>query len=122
LRREVHEGRQVVETWNSANEVLFYGKSGELTGSDKENQEVSVLALHLLQAALVHVNTLLLQQILAEPEWSKRMTDEDRRALSPLFWAHVNPYGRFVLDMDSRLDLASPLKTPSEEPQGDPAP
>ena len=36
LRREVHEGRQVVETWNSANAVLFYGKSGELTGKSGE--------------------------------------------------------------------------------------
>ncbi len=47
------------------------------------------------------------QEVLAEPEWSGRMTDEDRRALSPLFWAHVNPYGRFVLDMDTCLDLAT---------------
>jgi hypothetical protein len=69
----------------------------------------------LLQSALVHVNTLLLQQILAEPEWSERMTSEDRRALSPLFWKHVNPYGRFVLDMDSRLDLTSPQKIPLEK-------
>ncbi len=84
LRREVHEGRQVVETWNSANTVLSYGKSGELTGSDHESREVSTLALHLLQPAFVHVNTLLLQEILAEPGWSGRMTDEDRRALSSL--------------------------------------
>lgn len=116
LRREIHEGRQVVETWNGANGMVFYGKSGDLTGSDKENQEVSVLALHLLQSALVHVNTLLLQEVLAEPGWSERMTDEDRRALSPLFWAHVNPYGRFVLDMDSRLDLAA-TDPPSGAPQ-----
>jgi hypothetical protein len=34
------------------------------------------------------------------------MTDDDRRALTPLFWTHVNPYGTFRLDMDSRLDLA----------------
>lgn len=127
LRREVHEGRQVVETWNSANEVVFYGKSGELTGSDKANQEVSILALHLLQSALVHVNTLLLQQILSEPEWSGRMTGEDRRALSPLFWKHINPYERFVLDMDSRLDFTSLQKIPPEQslsshgtPQGKP--
>ncbi|WP_107407626.1 Tn3 family transposase [Streptomyces griseus] len=37
---------------------MFYGKDGDLTGSDKESQEVSMLALHLLQSALVHVNTL----------------------------------------------------------------
>lgn len=34
------------------------------------------------------------------------LADTDRRALSPLFWTHVNPYGRFELDMNSRLDLA----------------
>jgi hypothetical protein len=50
------------------------------------------------------------------------MTDEDRRALSPLFWAHVNPYGRFVLDMDSRLDLTSQPEPLPEEPRGVPMP
>jgi hypothetical protein len=34
-----------------------------------------------------------------------KLTAEDRRALSPLFWAHANPYGRFRLDMETRLDL-----------------
>ncbi|MFE9466709.1 Tn3 family transposase [Streptomyces virginiae] len=95
-----------VENWNSANRDLFYGKDGDLTGSDKESQEVSMLALHLFQAALVHVNTLLLQNILREEKWQKRLTDADRRALSPLFWTHVNPYGRFELDMNSHLGLA----------------
>ncbi|MGW7688379.1 Tn3 family transposase [Streptomyces asiaticus] len=99
LRGEIHEGLQVVENWNSANKDLFYGKDGDLAGQDKESQEVSMLALHLLQSALVHVNTL------ADEKWAGTLTDADRRALSPLFWTHVNPYGRFELDMDSRLDL-----------------
>ena len=107
LRREINDGLQVVENWNSANHDLFYGKDGDLTGSDKESQEVSMLALHLLQSALVHVNTLLLQDILSEEKWQKRLTDADRRALSPLFWTHVNPYGRFELDMNSHLALAA---------------
>jgi len=38
-----------------------------LTAADRENQELSMLAPHLLQSALVHVNTLLLQRVLAEP-------------------------------------------------------
>ncbi|MGH9223222.1 MAG: Tn3 family transposase, partial [Acidimicrobiales bacterium] len=105
LRREVHEGLQVVENWNSANSDLFFGKDGELTGSDREHQEVSMLALHLLQSALVHVNTLLVQEVLKDPVWADRLSDDDRRALSPLFWSHVNPYGRFDLDMTAHLDL-----------------
>ncbi|MFF3735138.1 Tn3 family transposase [Streptomyces sp. NPDC002476] len=107
LRREINDGLQVVENWNSANHDLFYGKDGDLTGSDKESQEVSMLALHLLRSALVHVNTLLLQDVLSEEKWQKRLTDADRRALSPLFWTHVNPYGRFELDMNSHLALAA---------------
>jgi Tn3 transposase DDE domain len=64
-----------------------------------------MLALHLLQSALVHVNTLLLQNELADPAWAARLTVEDRRGLNPLFWSHVNPCGRFRLDMTKRLDL-----------------
>ena len=29
----------------------------------------------------------------------------DYAALTPLIWEHVNPYGRFDLDMNSRLAL-----------------
>ncbi|WP_254390305.1 transposase [Streptomyces sp. AC550_RSS872] len=63
-------------------------------------------ALHLLQSALVHVNTLLVQQVLAEPAWAKKLSDEDRRGLTGLFWSNVNPYGTFRLDMEKCLDLA----------------
>lgn len=103
LRREVHGGLQVIENWNSANGVIFYGKNSELTGSDRVHTETSMLALHLLQAALVHVNTLLLQSVLEQPRFHDRMTENDRRALTPLFWTHINPYGRFRLDMNTRL-------------------
>ncbi|MGW6718038.1 Tn3 family transposase [Streptomyces sp. NPDC054995] len=91
------------ELWaDSANKDLFYGKDGDRAGADKESQEVSMLSLHLLQSALVHVNTLLVQEVLADPKWADKLTAADRRALSPLFWTHVNPYGRY---MNSRLDL-----------------
>ena len=39
--------------------------------------------------------------MLADPAWAKRLADHDRRALSPLFWTHVNPYGTFDLDMNT---------------------
>ncbi|WP_030164024.1 Tn3 family transposase [Spirillospora albida] len=105
LRREIHEGLQVVENWNSANADLFYGKAGTIGGVDRENQEVSMLALHLLQSALVFVNTVLVQSVLKDPAWAGRLTDADRRALSPLFWSHANLYGTISIDMDTHLDL-----------------
>lgn len=64
-----------------------------------------MLALHLLQSALVHINTILLERVLDDPVWAGRLTGADRRGLTPLFWSNVNPYGRFTLDMDSHLDL-----------------
>jgi TnpA family transposase len=106
LRREIHGGLQVVENWNSCNRMIFYGKDGDLTGPDREHAETSMLCLHLLQSALVHVNTLLRQRVLEAPGWADLLGEDDRRALSPLFWSHVNPYGRFRLDMDTRLDFA----------------
>lgn len=87
---------------------VHYGKDGALTGPDKEHAETSMLALHLLQSSLVHINTLLLQRVLAEPVWAKKLSDEDRRGLTALFWSNINPYGTFQLDMDKRLELTPP--------------
>ena len=109
LRREIHEGLQVVENWNSANTAICYGKNSELTGDDREDQEITMLSLHLLQSALLHINTILVQQVLTDPAWAARLTVEDRRGLSALFWKHVNLYGTFTLDMDRHLDLAAVL-------------
>jgi TnpA family transposase len=107
LRQEIHAGLNVVENWNSANGFIFYGKSGEIATNRLDAQEQAVLALHLLQMCLVYVNTLMIQEVLAEPAWIDRMTAEDFRALSPLVYSHMNPYGTFDLDMATRLPLAA---------------
>jgi TnpA family transposase len=107
LRREIHEGLNVVETWNSTNDFVFFGKGGEIATNRLEDQEIAVLSLHLLQNCLVYVNTRMLQSVLAEPTWAARMTPEDHRALSPLGHAHINPYGRFEIDLGSRIDFAT---------------
>jgi TnpA family transposase len=104
LRREIHEGLQVVEQWNSANVAIHYGRDAELPGSDREHQETSMLTLHLLQSALVLVNTRLVDRVLTEPEWAERLTEHDLRGLTPLFWSNVALHGTFELDLETRLD------------------
>ena len=105
LRREIHEGLNVIENWNSANSFIHYGKGGEFASNRLDDQEISMLALHLLQISLVYVNTLMVQEVLAEGDWVKRLTKEDYRGLTPLFYSHVNPYGILRLDMTERLPI-----------------
>jgi TnpA family transposase len=105
LRQEIQEGLNVIENWNGANNFILYGKGGEIASNDLENQEITMLALHLLQISLVYINTLMIQRILGEPNWTQRMTPEDLRALTPLIYTHVTPYGMFRLDMSKRLDI-----------------
>ena len=105
LRQEIHEGLNVVENWNSANSFIFYGKGGEISTNRIEDQEIAVLSLHLLQNCLVYINTLMIQQVLAQKKWYDLMTPEDFRALTPLIYSHINPYGYFNLDMDERIPL-----------------
>jgi TnpA family transposase len=66
LRREIHVAPNMIEHWNSANRFIFYGKSGEIVTHRLDEQEVSVLCLHRLQICLVDVNTLMIQEVLAE--------------------------------------------------------
>jgi hypothetical protein len=77
----------------------------EFASNKLEDQELLMLSLHLLQVSLVYVNTLMMQQVLAQPEWQGRLTIVALRALSPLKWQHVNPYGTFTLNMQARLSL-----------------
>jgi len=105
LRREIHEGLNVIEQWNGANDFVFFARRGELASNRREDHEVSMLALHLLQNCMIYVNTLMLQQVLAQPHWRQKLEPRDLSALTPLIWEHVNPYGRFELDMNARILL-----------------
>jgi TnpA family transposase len=107
LQRQIESGLNVVEAWNRANAVICYGKSGEISTNRREEVEMTALCLRVLQASLVFVNTLMLQDVLAEEAWSALLTPADRRGLSPLFWQHVRPYGEVTLDLGSRLSIGT---------------
>ena len=108
LRQEINEGLNVIENWNGANDFIYFGKGGEMASNRADDQEISMLSLHLLQLSLVYVNTLMIQQVLAEPDWHNRLNTDDLRGITPLLYAHVNPYGSFRLDLNSRLPIDPP--------------
>jgi hypothetical protein len=93
----------VVEAWNRANAVIYYGKGGEISTNNREEVEMAALCLRICQASIVYLNTLMLQDVLAEPQWSDLLGPADRRGLTPLFWGHIRPYGEVKLDLASRL-------------------
>ena len=105
LRREIHDGLNVVEQWNGATDFVFFARRGEMASNRREDHEISMLALHLIQNCMVYINTLMIQKLLAQPHWQGKLTPRDYAALTPLIWEHVNPYGRFDLDMNTRLAL-----------------
>jgi hypothetical protein len=83
----------------------FSAAGEEMVSNRPEDHEISMLALHLIQNCMVYINTLMIQKVLAQPHWHGRLTPRDYAALTPLIWEHVNPYGRFDLDMNARLAL-----------------
>lgn len=106
LRSEIQKGLNVIENWNSANGFIFYGKGGEIATNRLDDQEIAVLSLHLLQNCMVYINTIMVQEVIKNKNFMKKMTTEDTRALNPLFYMHINPYGSFELDMSKRIDLS----------------
>jgi hypothetical protein len=100
----------VVERVNGIMEFIFYGRLGEISTNSTVDHELSLLSLHLLQVCMVYINTILIQTVLSDPKWAFILNQEDRRALSPLFHGHINPYGFLSLDMTVRLDIDHPQR------------
>ena len=65
LQREIGTGLNVGESWNGGNAVVYFGKGGDIPGSRRDEQELAVLCLRVLQASITYLNTLLIQDVLA---------------------------------------------------------
>lgn len=115
LQRETTAGLNVVENYNGVNDYISFGKRGEIASNRREEQELAMLCLHILQSSLGFINLLMIQDTLATPEWSDTLTDEDLRGLTPLFHTNMTPYGEVRLHTDRRIDLTA---TPHPLPPG----
>jgi TnpA family transposase len=99
LRHEVEAGLNVVERWNEANDFIRYGRQGLFATNSREQQEIAALCLQLVQNCLMLINSLLVEQTVAHHQLLEQFSGDDRRALTSLFYEHVNPYGLFELDV-----------------------
>ena len=50
----------MVEQWNGAMDFMFFARRGEMGSNRREDHEISMLALHLIQNCMVYVNTLMI--------------------------------------------------------------
>jgi TnpA family transposase len=105
LSGEIQEGLNVVENWNSATNFIHFGRLREFSTNNVADQELAMLALHLLQIALTFIQTLIIQAVLSEPAWINRMTKENLRGLTPLIYCNVNPYGLMRPNTAERLTI-----------------
>ncbi|TCN30651.1 Tn3 transposase DDE domain-containing protein [Kribbella orskensis] len=58
---------------NGGNSVIFFGRGGDIASSRRDEQDLSVLCLRVLQSVLVYVNTLMVQDVLADDDWADRI-------------------------------------------------
>jgi TnpA family transposase len=113
LQREVGMGLNAGESWNSGNAVVYFGKGGDIPGNRRDEQELVVLCLRMVQASITYLNTLLIQDVLADG--SIELGDEDRRGITPLFWSHISPYGEVKVDMTRRISLHADMEADHDE-------
>ncbi len=99
LRGETHSALNVIENWNSVNSFIGYGSKSEFHTNDPVIQELIVLSIHLLQNAVILINTIMIDKIINKMEYFPKMETKDFQALTPLFTSNINPYGNFVLNL-----------------------
>ncbi len=56
-------------------------------------------SLQLLQNCLMPINTILVERTVERQKLWNQSKPEDFRGITPLFYSHINPYGRFGLDL-----------------------
>ena len=61
---------------------------------------------------LLFINTILIQRTIDRQGLWARLQPEDFRALTPLFYGHINPYGLFELDLEGPSFLGSGITVP----------
>ena len=100
----------MVEQWNGATDFVFFARRGEMASNRREDHEISMLALHLIQNCMVYINTLMIQKLpgaaaLAREADTPRLRGADpadlgaRESVWPIRSRHEYAIGVAVIEM-----------------------
>ena len=103
------------ESLHDLRRFLFFANEGEIRRSRHEDQTVQALCLNLATNAVITWNTVYMAEALtALRAEGYPVSDDDLVHLAPTLRAHINPYGKYVFDVEAgrhRTDLR-PLRQP----------
>ena len=87
--------------------VSCFGKEGALRGREFGDQLHTFSCLSVLHNAVVAWNMVHIEPVVEQLRAEGQRCDDELLSLTtPLLRRHLNPYGRFELDMETRLDLS----------------
>ena len=107
LRKRVGRQLNKGEDLHALRSFLFFAGEGKIKKRDPEDQGDQALCLNLLTDAVITWNTVYYQKVLDElTREGYPLRDEDVAHLWPTRYAHVNPYGKYTIDVESELTEA----------------
>jgi TnpA family transposase len=91
VRREIHEGCNRAESWNSFQEAVFWGHGGRLQPADPFRQQVTALAMQLVMNSIVFFNAM---------KFEGRF--RQMGGTTPAMWDHVRLFGDYRITLGRR--------------------
>jgi hypothetical protein len=114
-RRRIQTQLNKGEALHALRRFLFFGGSGKVKRKHLEEQTNQASCLSLVTNAVVTWNTVYMQAVVDElREQGHTIKDEDLKRLSPARSRHINPYGRYIFDVDEGFGRTGlrPLRSP----------
>jgi TnpA family transposase len=115
LRQRSHAGLNKGEASNALRRAVFFHRQGEFRDRTFENQSFRASGLSLLTAAIVHWNTIYLDQAVQQLRaQGVSIPDELLAHVAPLGWEHIALTGEYDWNTAKSVHALRPLRTVPE--------
>ena len=104
LQREINAALNVAESWNAGTRSSTTARAATSPATAATSRSSRALPSGAASVGVL-LNTLLIQDVLADGDL--QLAAEDQRAITPLFWSHIAPYGEVTLDMTRRISRSN---------------